>query len=211
LPAVHEPRLFVPAVLSVVAGSVRGMTDPPAWAYEKPEIRPPDPSWAARGEAVRAQVAELLGPWLVDGVRHIGSTSVPGLAAKPVVDVMAAVRDIDEAAAAARARLERAGWCYVPPELDVHAPWRRFFVQPDQTGRHRRAHLHVLPAGHARWTAQLNFRDALRADPALAAEYAALKRELARTENDREAYTQGKSEFVARVLARQGADPGPGQ
>lgn len=190
----------------MVAGNVRGVTDPPAWAYEKPEIHPPDPSWAARGSTVRARIAELLGPWLADGVDHVGSTSVPGLAAKPVIDVMASVHEIDEVVAVARARLERDGWCHVPPELDVGAPWRRFFVLPDETGQHRRAHLHVLPAGHPRWTAQLNFRDALRADPALAAEYAALKRELTRTERDREAYTQGKSEFVQRVLALQRDD-----
>ncbi|WP_091616154.1 GrpB family protein [Amycolatopsis saalfeldensis] len=182
------------------------MTDPPPWAFEKPEIHPPDPSWAARGAAVRARIADLLAPWLAEGVDHIGSTSVPGLAAKPVLDVMASVRDLDEVVAAARARLEREGWCYVPPDLDVGAPWRRFFVQPDETGRHRRAHLHVLPSGHPRRTAQLTFRDALRADPSLAAEYTALKRELTRTASDREAYTQGKTEFVHRVLALRRED-----
>jgi GrpB-like predicted nucleotidyltransferase (UPF0157 family) len=192
--------------LSVVAGNVRGVTEAPAWAYEKPEIHPPDPTWSARGETVRARIADLLAPWLADGVAHIGSTSVPGLPAKPVIDVMASVHDVDEVVAAARAHLEREGWCYVPPELDVGAPWRRFFVQPDETGRHRRAHLHVIPAGHPRWTAQLTFRDALRADPALAAQYATLKRELTRTESDREAYTQGKSE---RCRAESGPRAAP--
>ncbi|WP_239154012.1 GrpB family protein [Amycolatopsis sp. FDAARGOS 1241] len=162
------------------------MTEPPAWAHEKPHIAAPDPAWAARGAALCARVASLLTPWLVDGVVHVGSTSVPGLAAKPVVDVMASVRDVDEVVTSAGAALSADGWSYVPPSLDVGAPYRRFFVLPDSTAEHRLAHLHVLPANHPRWHAQLTFRDALRADPSLAAQYADLKRRLATSETDRE-------------------------
>ncbi|MGW4489482.1 GrpB family protein [Amycolatopsis sp. NPDC004368] len=66
------------------------------------------------------------------------------------------------------------------------------------------AHLHVIPAGHPRWLAQLTFRDALRGDPGLAAEYGALKRRLTTETTDREIYTAGKTAFVAQVLARHG-------
>lgn len=181
------------------------MADPsnaPAWAYERPEIHPPEPTWASRGSALCAELARLLASWLAPGrVEHVGSTAVPGLAAKPVLDVMAPMRDLSaETVSAVVPVLSAAGWCFVPPELDVAAPWRRFFVLPDAEGRRRVAHLHLLPEGHPRWRAQLKFRDALRADPALAAEYAEVKRRLAGEVTDREEYTAGKTEFVRRVL-----------
>lgn len=169
----------------------------PAWAHEQAEVCPYDHAWAARAEVERAQLTDLLAPWLVDGVEHIGSTAVPGLAAKPIVDLMASVTDVD--AVAAQAPLP--GWSHVPPELDLR-PWRRFFVKPDASGRRRAAHLHVIAAGHARWTDQIRFRDALRRDGVLAQRYEELKRRLAEQHgHDREAYTHGKAEFVASVLA----------
>ncbi|MGW4397823.1 GrpB family protein [Amycolatopsis nivea] len=178
------------------------MSDAPVWAYERPEIHPPDPAWAARGSALCAELSRLLAPWLAPGrVEHVGSTAVPGLAAKPVLDVMAPMRDLsEETVSAVVPTLSADGWCFVPPELDVAAPWRRFFVLPDAEGRRRVAHLHLLPEGHPRWWAQLKFRDALRADPGLAAEYAEVKRRLAGEVTDREEYTAGKTAFVRRVL-----------
>ncbi len=66
----------------------------PPWAYETPEIRPHDPRLLLAAETERGRLAELLAPWLADGVEHVGSTAVPGLAAKPVIDLMASVRDL---------------------------------------------------------------------------------------------------------------------
>lgn len=176
----------------------------PAWAHEPPEICPFDPGWRDSARAECTRLAAVLGPWLVDGVEHIGSTAVPGLPAKPVVDLMASVRDPDVVAREASAELAADGWCAVPPELDGR-PWRRFFVKPDAPGLRRVAHLHVLAAGHPRWDQQLAFRDALRRDPGLAARYAGLKRRLAtRHADDRESYTRAKSDFVAEVLGRTG-------
>lgn len=144
----------------------------------------------------------LLASWLVDGVEHVGSTAVSGLAAKPIIDLMASVRNPEEVVGQAGERLAAGGWCYVPPELDQH-PWRRFFVKPDATGQHRLAHLHVIRAGHPRWDEQLAFRDALREDAGLALRYADLKRRLAAEHpDDREAYTAAKGGFVADVLRR---------
>ncbi|MGI5504320.1 GrpB family protein [Lentzea sp. CA-135723] len=169
----------------------------PPWAYERPEVRPHDPAWAERARAEAAGLTDLLAPWLVDGVEHIGSTAVPGLAAKPIVDLMASVTSLDTTPVDL---LAAHGWACVPPELD-NRPWRRFFVKPDPTGTRREAHLHVIEAGHHRWTDQLRFRDALRADPDLARQYEDLKRELADSNgHDREAYTAGKADFVARAL-----------
>ncbi len=169
----------------------------PAWAYERAEVRPHDPQWADRAQAEGVRLTELLAPWLVDGVEHIGSTAVPGLAAKPVIDLMASVTGLDTEASEL---LVAHGWAHVPPELD-NRPWRRFFVKPDQTGQRREAHLHLIQAGHERWTDQIRFRDALRTNPELAHEYEALKRQLAdKSGHDREAYTKGKAEFVAKAL-----------
>lgn len=181
----------------------------PAWAYEKAEILPHDPHLAERARAERDRLAERLAPWLVDGVEHVGSTAVPGLAAKPVIDLMASVTDPDAVVVQAEELLAADGWCYVPPELD-RQQWRRFFVKPDASGQRRVAHLHVIRAGHPRWAEQIAFRDALRRDDRLARSYESLKQRLAAEHaGDREAYTDAKAEFVADAL-RRAAGPGTG-
>ena len=142
------------------------------------------------------------------GFEHVGSTAVPGLAAKPVIDLMASVADPDAVVVQAGERLAAEGWCYVPPELDSGGAWRRFFVKPDASGQRRVAHLHVIRAGHPRWAEQLAFRDALRRDDRLAVSYEELKHRLAAQHaGDREAYTDAKAEFVADAL-RRAAGPG---
>lgn len=176
----------------------------PPWAYERPELHPHDPQWIDRAQAERARLTALLAPWLVEGVEHVGSTAVSGLAAKPVIDLMASVSDVDTVTGEAGPRLAADGWCYVPLELD-RQPWRRFFVKPDPSGQRRAAHLHVIHAGHPRWAAQIAFRDALQSDHQLARTYEDLKRQLAaQYPDDREAYTAAKASFVADVL-RQSA------
>jgi GrpB-like predicted nucleotidyltransferase (UPF0157 family) len=64
----------------------------PPWAHEKPVIEPHDPGWSYQAAVQRALLVDVLEPWLVDGVEHVGSTTVPGLAAKPVIDLMASPR-----------------------------------------------------------------------------------------------------------------------
>lgn len=171
----------------------------PAWATERVAVHAPDPAWQARGRREAAALQLTLGRWLLAPVEHVGSTAVPGLAAKPVLDLQAAVADLVVAAELAVA-LAPHGWHHVSPELDER-PYRRFFVRVQDGAR--AAHLHVLLAGSPRWRQQLDFRDALRADPELAAEYGRLKASLAvRHADDREAYTRGKGEFVRGVLDR---------
>ena len=175
----------------------------PPWAYAKPEVRAHDPRLVELASTERARLAVLLAPWLVDGVEHVGSTAVSGLAAKPIIDLMASVRDPDAVVDQAGELLAADGWCYVSPELDSGGSWRRFFVKPDESGQHRYAHLHVIAAGHPRWADQLAFRDALCRDAELARRYEDLKRRLAAEHaDDREAYTEGKGEFVRDALGR---------
>lgn len=93
--------------------------------------------------------------------------------------------------------------------MDSGGSWRRFFVKPDAAGHRRIAHLHVIPAGHARWAEQIAFRDALRSDDQLARRYENLKRQLAECHgHDREAYTKAKGAFVADALRRAGPTAG---
>jgi GrpB-like predicted nucleotidyltransferase (UPF0157 family) len=172
----------------------------PAWAHERAEVHPYDPQWAARASIKLQRLTELLGPWMMAAIEHVGSTAIPGLAAKPIIDLAANVANPDAVAALAAEALAVDGWHYVPPELDGR-PWRRFFVKPDASGQHREAHLHLIEAEHPRWIEQIAFRDALRRDQVLARRYEDLKRQLAdRYGNDREAYTNGKAVFVASVL-----------
>jgi GrpB-like predicted nucleotidyltransferase (UPF0157 family) len=175
----------------------------PPWAYAKPEVRAHDPRLFELAWTEKARLVVVLAPWLVDGVEHVGSTAVPGLAAKPIIDLMASVCDLDAVVLQAGQSLAADGWCYVPPELDSGGSWRRFFVKPDESGQHRYAHLHLIQVGHPRWAEQIAFRDALRRDDELARRYGELKRRLA-TEHaeDREAYTDAKGEFVRDVLGR---------
>lgn len=173
------------------------MSDWPAWAIEKVEVHPPNHAWQERGQEERLRLESALGAWIVAPIEHIGSTSVPNLAAKPILDLQAAVNSLDRAAEIAEA-LAPTGWHYVPPELDDRA-WRRFFVKVAQ-GR-RVAHLHVMLLSNARWRQQVTFRDALRADPRLLERYADIKSRLAsQCVDDREAYTAGKTDFIADVL-----------
>ncbi|MQA17130.1 MAG: GrpB family protein [Pseudonocardiaceae bacterium] len=172
----------------------------PVWATEPVEVVAPDPHWADRGPALAGELDGLLAPWLVAAVEHVGSTAVPGLRAKPVLDLMAAVADPAAMARDAAEPLQRAGWELVPPELDGRA-WRRLFVKPDMAGRRRVAHLHVMRPDEPRRAQLRLFRDRLRADPGLADRYAALKATLAaRHPDDRERYTAAKARFVEEVL-----------
>lgn len=169
----------------------------PRWATAAIEIAEADPGWGRAGQVLVAELAALLSPWLRGGVHHIGSTAVAGLAAKPILDIMAGVRDF-ECAGEIIAALAPTGWHFVPPELD-HRDWRRFFVKVARETRI--AHLHAMDPDHPRWRAQLQFRDRLREDEQLREEYGGLKRQLSRWYGeDREAYTEGKAAFVARVL-----------
>jgi GrpB-like predicted nucleotidyltransferase (UPF0157 family) len=168
---------------------------------ERVEIHPADPEWQRQGERLCRELEVALAPWLLAPVLHVGSTAVPGLAAKPILDLQAAVATLDCAPRAAEALGHR--WHLVPPELDGR-PWRRFLVQVFQDVRV--AHLHLLPADSERWTEQLTFRDTLRRDPGLLQRYAAVKQQLAADYADeREAYSAAKRDFISAALRRDPA------
>jgi GrpB-like predicted nucleotidyltransferase (UPF0157 family) len=163
---------------------------------------PYDPDWPRRFEAERALLERVLAPWLEGGVEHVGSTTIPGISAKPIVDMVAGVRDLEEARTA-YGPLEAVGYVDEPhrPEIAHH------FAKPALELDARRLNLHLTEPSSSLWRERLAFRDALRADPSLAAEYEALKLRLARGHlGDVRAYTDGKRDFVRRVLVATGVE-----
>ena len=162
------------------------------------EVLPYTSTWAEKFAAEQAALQNALAPWLVGPIEHVGSTAVPGLAAKPVIDIMAAVQSLD-ASRPAIEHAEKLGYNYWPYKADV----MHWFCKPSDA--HRTHHLHLVPYNSPLWHARLGFRNILKSDADLAHEYAALKFSLARKHpHDREAYTQGKTRFVQQVLASIG-------
>ena len=156
---------------------------------------PYDPSWPDRFETEKALLEAAVGHWVAGGIHHVGSTAVPGLDAKPVIDILAGV----ESLAAARA-------CFDPlRHLDyLYAPYRseemHWFCKPHPSRRTH--HLHLIPTASSRFRAELAFRSRLRESPRVASQYSELKHALAlRFPTDREAYTDGKADFISAVLA----------
>lgn len=162
-----------------------------------------DPSWRDAFLDQQAALSRLLRPWLAAPPEHVGSTAVPGLRAKPIVDIAAPVRSL-HAAQGAVPVLEQDGWLFWAD--DPNRSYRLWFLRPRPEARTH--HLHIMQHDHPELRNELLFRDALRNDPALRAAYAALKERLAEQHRaDRNAYTDAKSEFVRSVLRGAGAPP----
>jgi GrpB-like predicted nucleotidyltransferase (UPF0157 family) len=155
-----------------------------------------DPAWPEEAERELARVAEALGETVVR-LDHVGSTSVPGLAAKPIVDLQVSVAALQPQAAYVEP-LEAIGYLFVP---FATSPEYHFFGKPAE--RPRTHHLHVCLAGSHEELRHLAVRDYLRADREEAARYEAVKRESARLHpEDRVAYMEGKDAFVAELERR---------
>ena len=160
------------------------------------EIVDYSPAWPAQFLAERDVLQIALAPWLVGDIEHIGSTSVVGLAAKAVIDIMAPVASLEDSRDAIAAA-QSIGYCFYPYKPDE----MHWFCKPSPEVRTH--HLHLVPLGSRRWIEQIAFRDALRQNQALAQAYAALKRRLAQDfANDRVAYTDAKAPFILRTLVR---------
>ena len=158
-------------------------------------IREYDPAWQKLFEVLCERLLDVLGGLTV-AVEHVGSTAVPGLAAKPVVEIDAVVPSAEDVPLAVE-RLERAGYQH---EGDLGIPGREAFEPPVDTPWY---HLYVVTASGEELRRHRAFRDYLRAHPGEASTYAALKREYARRfGGDRRAYTDAKREFVEHILSR---------
>lgn len=162
------------------------------------ELVPPNPDWPRRFAEEAARLRTIIPEDLLIDLEHIGSTAIPGMPAKPVIDILATVTDLDAASARLVGPLEAAGYAFWAENPDAD---RLFFVKGLPPSAPRRTHhLHIMEPGPGALR-HIAFRDHLRADPADAARYAALKTGLAaRFADDREAYTEAKGAFVAGIL-----------
>jgi GrpB-like predicted nucleotidyltransferase (UPF0157 family) len=162
-----------------------------------------DPHWPAMFEDERKRIVEATGQWLI-AIEHLGSTSVPGLAAKPVIDMVAAVATLNDAKHIIEP-LAALGYDYVP-EYEVELPERRYFRKRWRGPEGDKYHLHVVELGSEFWQRHLAFRDYLRRHPEAVREYAELKRRLAiKHGTDIDAYTEAKSDFIRGIEQKAAA------
>lgn len=150
-----------------------------------------DIQWAGLYQAEAARLRPAIGP-LVVAIEHFGSTSIPGIKAKPILDILVGLRRFEDGAVLV-GPLAALGYDYVGTEM---VPNDHLFG----LGEARTVLLHAVKHGGYHWTRNLRFRDRLRADPALAARYEALKVELATKFADRRAdYTAAKKAFIDSI------------
>lgn len=170
---------------------------------ERVAVVPYDPDWPRMFEAERGHLLSCLPNDLVKRIEHFGSTAVPGLAAKPIVDVLVEVADLEETRKRIAPLLEAQGYDYFwrPSSGDDTPPFYAWFIKRDESGV-RTHHIHMVEAHFEHWD-RLLFRDYLIQHPEVAREYAELKIRLSELhDRDRVAYTKAKSDFVTAVTAR---------
>jgi GrpB-like predicted nucleotidyltransferase (UPF0157 family) len=162
------------------------------------EIVPYDPGWETLFAVEADRLRNVLDSGLILGIEHFGSTAVPGLAAKPIIDILIAVSSLARAKATMVEPITGLGYLYWAenPKID-----RMFFVKGmPPHGERRTHHVHITEPGGEMWQRRLAFRDYLRANPGEARRYEALKRHLAtRYPGDRERYTDAKTEHVEAI------------
>ena len=159
-------------------------------------LLPHQAEWDRSAEEVGALLRQVLGAAAVD-VQHVGSTAIPAIRAKPIVDLVVAVERLEDLEPYGEA-LARAGFL----DRGSDQPGQRLWVRTGADGDTRTHHIHVVEAGSQAYAAYLAFRDYLNAFPEKAREYEACKEALAAAyPQDRGAYTAGKAACVARLGA----------
>ena len=158
-----------------------------------------DRNWKLLFQQEVALIKKVLDKDLINRIEHFGSTSVPNLAAKPIIDLLIGVNSLERAKQTAVEPLELLGYAYWRDNPD---PQRMFFVKGLPPNSPRTHHIHMVESDSIMWE-RLLFRDYLCQHRNEAAKYAELKRQLAkRFIHDREAYTQGKAEYIRSVMAK---------
>lgn len=181
---------------NITAERIRQLT------HEHIELVPFDPTWKERYQGLEMLLARSLPPDLVKRMTHIGSTAIPGLWAKPIIDVQVEVTSLDRVRREVVPVMKDLGFEYIwRPTMGEKAPFYAWFIQRNAKGV-RTAHVHMVEPDEASED-RLLFRDHLCRHPDEAARYEALKRDLLRRfPDDRASYTQGKSAYVASVVAK---------
>jgi len=180
---------------------------------EHVDVVPHDPNWGNLFREERDHLWSCLPQDLIRRIEHFGSTAVPGLAAKPIVDILVEVADLEATKERIAPVLEAQGYDYFwrPSGADDAPSYYAWFIKRDDKGS-RTHHIHMVEAHSEQWD-QLLFRDYLVRHADVAQQYEELKLDLSqRHENDRVAYTEAKTAFILRVTARakaffQGRNP----
>ena len=173
---------------------------------DKIEIVPYDPGWPESFQREREHLLACCPADLIVEIVHFGSTAVPGLAAKPIVDILVEVRSLEETKQRIAPILEAQGYDYFwrPTSGNDTPPYYAWFIKRDAKGK-RTHHIHMLDKEHSYWN-QLRFQEYLIEKPKTAAEYEQLKYRLAAEfPDDRVAYTSGKGNFIRKVMNVGGA------
>jgi GrpB-like predicted nucleotidyltransferase (UPF0157 family) len=170
---------------------------------EHVDIVPHDSNWERLFHEERDHLRSCLPHDLIQRIEHFGSTAVPGLAAKPIVDILVEVADLEATKERIAPVLEGQGYDYFwrPFGADDVPPYYAWFIKRDETGS-RTHHIHMVEAHFEHWD-RLFFRDYLVMHPEVAKQYEALKLELSKQHaHDRIAYTEAKTEFILSMTAR---------
>ena len=156
-----------------------------------------NPQWPSMYEQEKARIQDAIGEYLID-IQHVGSTSILGLSAKPIIDIMAVIRHISLVEQCVKP-LEALDYAY---KGENGIPGRHYFRKPsDITTMPRLVHLHIVEKGHEQWAMMQLFREYLRLHPESAQQYDVLKRELAaKFGSDRVGYTDAKEPFVRSII-----------
>ncbi len=175
-------------------------------------VVPYDQRWPIMFDEERSHLLSCLPHDLVGRIEHFGGTAVPGLAAKPIVDILVEVRSLEETKVRIAPVLETQGYDYFwrPSWGDDTPPFYAWFIKRDSSGN-RTHHIHMVEARFEHWD-RLLFRDYLLAHPEIAQEYGTLKQRLSETHRgDRVAYTEAKGDFIRRVTEKAKAYYGKAQ
>ena len=170
---------------------------------EEIEVVPYDPEWPEMFRREAGHLRSCLPPELIGRIEHFGSTAVPGLCAKPIIDMLVEVASLTETKKRIVPILTSMDYDYLwrPTWGGDVPPWYAWFIKRDRQGR-RTHHIHMIERDFQHWD-RLLFRDYLITHPDTARAYGELKIRLARKHpRDRAAYTAGKSEFIAEVMTR---------
>lgn len=166
-------------------------------------IVPYDPRWPEWFEQEKQHLLSCLPHELIRRIEHFGSTAVPGLAAKPVVDMLVEVTSLEQTRRRIAPLLESQGYDYFwrPTWGDDIPPFYAWFIKRNKRGQ-RTHHIHMVEADFEHWE-RLRFRDYLIKHPRVADEYGRLKLDLAaKHRHDRVAYTKAKTEFIQTVIEK---------
>ncbi len=158
-----------------------------------------DPNWVFLFKQEAAHIRAVLDGDLITRIEHFGSTAVPELAAKPIIDLLVGVRSLAEAKKVAISQLEHLGYAYWFDNPDLQ---RMFFVKGLPPNSPRTHHIHMVEPDSVLWE-RLLFRDYLRRHSDEAAKYAQVKCDFAqRFSSDRESYTKSKAEYIESVMQK---------